>query len=185
MIVSGFEHLSPSHSSSRTHADIPEGTLEFRGADFAWGSRAWAGQPDVMPGEHGAVEPEAMSPKSAAPKAPAAASKAWDLEAGGGGDQGKTHAEANGAATEVANGIDGHAKKDTNGKAPLTLHGLKFSVAPGEFVGVAGEVCALPKCIRMELLWCQGCALTPTAHKTRACCALMHHWSENNAVQDA
>jgi hypothetical protein len=149
--VSEFEHLSPSHSSSLTLADIPEGTLEFRGADFAWGSRAWAGQPDVMPGEHGAVEPKATSPKSSAPKAAAAASKPWDLEAGGGGDQKKAHAEANGAATEVADGMDGPAKKDTNGKAPLTLHGLKFSVAPGEFVGVAGEVCAHPECISVTL----------------------------------
>lgn len=89
--------------------------IEFRGANFSWGSRAWAGKPDLLPQDAAprlSQEDAARRGRSAVTAAPAA----------GGG---QAAANRNGAAPAAA---------------PVTLHALRFRVEPGQFLGIAGEV---------------------------------------------
>jgi hypothetical protein len=118
-------------------AGIPEGTVEFCGAAFAWGSRAWAGQRDVVPGElnygdHKPSKDETKDSKTAVPK-PATPSKEADIETG----------VVN--TSRVNNGSSSNSK-DADYTAPVTLYNPVFRIAPGQFVGVAGEVWLLIRC---------------------------------------
>lgn len=122
-------------------ADIPEGTVEFRGADFAWGSRAWAGQPDSPPGDADSNAPAVTYTPSRPTSAASTAFKTGDIEAGGGGDQGTKARRTRAASTNGEEGSAQDAKSDSKYTAPLTLHSPRFTISPGEFVGVAGEVC--------------------------------------------
>lgn len=88
-------------------AGVADGAVEFRGADFAWGSRAWAGKPDILP--HDA--PPRLSHDVAARRRSVMSSAAVLQRRSG-----------------------------RPAVAPLTLHAPKFQVAPGQFVGIAGEV---------------------------------------------
>lgn len=140
--------MPPSPHGVLVCADIPEGSVEFRGADFSWGSRAWAGQTDILPGDTDSGAPAATSedPKAISSnpeKALPAAAKTWDMEACGGGRNQEEQNAASGvnslnAASAIYGAAAAASKKDYT--APLTLYSPEFTIAPGEFVGVAGEV---------------------------------------------
>lgn len=102
-------------------ADLPEGSIEFRGANFSWGSGAWAGQPDVVPESLDEPHPEGSEHKTEAS-----------------GDTRKS------SSKEVsANRQDGVVERKEGGGvmcSPLTLFAPRFTVSSGEFLGVAGEV---------------------------------------------
>lgn len=117
--------------------------MEFCGADFAWGSRAWAGQPGDTPGDSDSSAPEGTSTPSQPASALAPASKTWDIEAGGGSVVSKTATDTKtpGASSNSGGARDQRSQQDSQYTAPLTLHGPLLSVSPGEFVGIAGEVC--------------------------------------------
>ena len=99
---------------------MSEGAVEFNGASFAWGSRAWEGQPDVLPGE---TDPESSSTCS---------SKSQQEKLAG-----TMHPDVE---PQVKAGMDSKSSHSRECRAPTTLHSLKFKFSPGEFVGVAGEV---------------------------------------------
>lgn len=95
----------------RLCAGVEEGAIEFRGANFSWGSRAWAGKPDVLPQD----APPRLSQEVVA-----------------------RHPMRNGRTpgAEAA----AAAARSSGGTAPITLHALNFRIEPGQFVGIAGEV---------------------------------------------
>eukprot|EP00892_Ulva_mutabilis_P006809 jgi/Ulvmu1/44/UM001_0047.1 len=105
--LSQFEARTPLEGES---AGVAEGAIEFRGANFAWGSRAWAGKPDIMPHD---------SAPRLSQEAPAASGRV------------ATAAAAARPSVDAPAGVV---------SAPLTLHAPRCDVAPGQFVGVVGEV---------------------------------------------
>lgn len=94
--------------------------MELNGASFAWGSRAWEGQPDVLPGDTDSEAPSTADSKSK--KDQPASTMATDIEA------------------QIKPGIDSRSSDSKELRAPTTLHNLECKISPGEFIGVAGEV---------------------------------------------
>jgi hypothetical protein len=119
------------------HAGVPVGYLEFCGADFSWGSGAWAGLPDTLPGSSATND----SPAGSKGKQSAGIKKATKGE--------KVVIKRGGNVQDgVASATD--AQEAEGARATVTLHAPCVKVMPGEFVGVAGEV-------RIVLTQCRIC----------------------------
>lgn len=95
------------------HAELSNGSIEFRGASFSWGSGAWAGVPYTDTSSTKAID---------------TAAKFTPME--------KFSSEA---PVTTQNGVISDAE-EAKACAAITLHAPTFKISPGEFVGVAGEV---------------------------------------------
>lgn len=104
--------------------DILKGSIEFRGANFSWGSGAWAGLPDTTPGK---------TPKS---------DESLHHSAQKIDNTAQSTPICRGASSQTDNEQDGviSTMEKANTRAELTLHAPMIKVSPGEFIGVTGEV---------------------------------------------